>query len=266
MSYPYTRALSGTTLAAAMALAASSASAQDFDSVRTAGAPREGGRVGVVAVAGPVYKGSDERRAALLPVVEYRWANGFFAGLGSGVGYEFLREPGTVAGVRLTPDMGRKESRANALKGMGDIGARAEVGLYLNHSLPALGLGLSSNLRYGAGGDGLLLDLGLAHGFPIGPGMRVRLGMGMTLANGAYMQRYYGVTAAQAATSGYQTTQAGAGVRDVRASLGLLWAITPKLAFTGGVSGNQLMGDAAESPLTRQRSGVSFATTLTYGF
>lgn len=249
-----------------LACTAQTALAQDFDSVRLGGAPREGGRVGAVVFSSPAYKGSDERKAALLPVVEYRWANGFFAGVGSGVGYEFLRGEGTVAGVRLTPDMGRKESRADALKGMGDIGAKPEIGLYLNHAFAPFGVGVSTNVRYGAGGNGLLADVGVGWGMPLAPTVRLRLGAAATLANSAYMQKFFGVTAEQSATSGYAVTEARAGVRDTRLSVGVLWAISPKLAMTGGLTATQLASDAANSPLTRQRSGFSAASTLTYAF
>ncbi|MFY9513091.1 MAG: MipA/OmpV family protein, partial [Rubrivivax sp.] len=157
-----------TTCMAALAAAwllAGAAQAQDFyDNVRLGSAVREGGRAGGALVVGRAYKGSDESRVALVPVVEYRWANGFFAGVGSGVGYEFLREPGTTAGVRLTPDFGRRESRSAALTGMGDIGVKPEIGLYLNHALPVAGLGVHASVRYGAGGDGLLGDIGIAYG------------------------------------------------------------------------------------------------------
>ena len=253
-------------LATALLAGASGAWAQDFDSVRLGGAPREGGRAGGVVFSGPAYKGSDERKAALLPVVEYRWANGFFAGVGSGLGYEFLRGEGTVAGVRLTPDMGRKESRSDALRGMGDIGARPEIGVYLNHAFAPFGVGVSTNVRYGAGGNGLLADVGVAWGLPLAPTVRLRLGAAATLANGAYMQKFFGVTAEQSATSGYAVTEASAGVRDARATVGVLWAISPKLAMTAGLTASRLAGDAANSPLTRQRHGLSAASTLTYAF
>ncbi len=249
-----------------LACSAQTALAQDFDSVRLGGAPREGGRVGGVLVNGPAYKGSDERKTGLLPLVEYRWANGFFAGVGSGLGYEFLRGEGTVAGVRLTPDMGRKESRADALRGMGDIGVKPEIGLYLNHAFAPFGVGVSSSVRYGAGGDGLLADLGVGWGMPLAPTVRLRLGAAVTLANSAYMQKFFGVTAEQSVTSGYAVTEASAGVRDTRLSVGVLWAINPKLAMTAGLTATQLASDAANSPLTRQRSGLSAASTLTYAF
>lgn len=252
---------------AALLLAAGPAGAQDFyDSVRLGAAPREGGRAGAALAVGRAYKGSDESRTALLPLVEYRWASGWFAGVGSGVGYEFLRETTTTAAVRLTPDFGRRESRSAALAGMGDIGARPEIGLTLNHALAGAGIGLHGGLRYGAGGDGLLADAGVAWGLPLAPTVRLRLGATATLANAAYMQTFFGVSDTQAASSGYAPYRAGAGLRDTRLSATLLVLPSAAWAVTAGLGLTTLHGDAADSPLTRERSSLTATATLSFAF
>lgn len=255
-----------TTTCLAALLCAAGAQAQDFDDLRLGSAVREGWRVGGALVDGPAYKGSDQHRAALVPLVEYRAASGWFAGVGSGLGYEFLHRPDTNAGVRLTLDGGRRERRSDALTGMGNIGARPEIGAYVNHALLTPGLGLHGEMRYGAGGKGLLATLGVAYGLGLAPTLRLRLGAEATLANGDYMQTFFGVSDAQSASSGYAPFQAKSGVRDTRLSATLLYAITPKLALTGGLAASTLHSDAANSPLTREGTGVSVLSTLTYGF
>lgn len=67
-------------------------------------------------------------------------------------------------GVRLTANLGSKESLTSALRGMGDVDPAAEGGAFFNYSLPQ-GLFLTSSARYGAGVDNkrLVVDLGAGY-------------------------------------------------------------------------------------------------------
>ena len=96
--------------------------------------------------------------------------------------------------------------------------------------------------------------------------LRLGLGLAETLANADYMQSYFGVSAAQAARSGYALYQPGAGLRDVRANLSLTYRINPNLSATAGVSASGLSGDASDSPLVRQKSSTTGLLALAYSF
>ena len=250
-------------------LAAGGASAQAFDTVRLFGAApgQDAGRAGLVLIHGSRYDGSDQTRTMLVPSIDYQWANGFFAGVSNGVGYNFSRQPSTQYGLRLTADFGRKESRSDALRGMGDVDAAAQWGAFFNYA-PSRELFFSSSLRYGSGNDknGALLDLGVGRAYMLAPQWRLGLGLGATLTNAAYQQTYFGVTAAQAARSGYSVYTPGAGLRDLRASAALTYLINPHMSLTTGLSVSSLMGDAKDSPLTRKATAASVVVAFGYGF
>ncbi|MGS0753433.1 MipA/OmpV family protein [Roseateles sp. GG27B] len=103
-------------VAACLAAASPAVFAQAFDAVRLFGAaPTEGrGTVGVAAIFAHQYQGSDERRTMALPLLDYRWPNGWFAGTSNGIGYDFSSNPYMNYGLRLTADLGRSESRSAA--------------------------------------------------------------------------------------------------------------------------------------------------------
>lgn len=256
-------------LACALATACVSAQAQAFDAVRLYGSPdaRGEGTVGAAVVAAHQYMGSSERRTLVLPVLDYRWSNGWFAGTTNGVGYQFASAPNLQYGLRLTADFGRSESRSLALTGLGDISARAEIGGFFNLYL-SREVFLTSSLRYGSGNDrnGALLDLGAGYALQLAPQWRAAAGVGATVANGSYMQGYFGVTPAQAQSSGYAAYTAGAGLRDVRTNLSLNYFATPQWTVTGAVSLSALQGDAKGSPVVRQRSSVSGVVAVSYRF
>jgi outer membrane scaffolding protein for murein synthesis (MipA/OmpV family) len=261
-------ALVRTACAAALAAAVPAAIAQiEFETVRlddapapgAAGTGRWGGGIGV----GQRYLGSDETRIVPLPIVEYRWTSGWFAGTGTGVGYAFSSERALRWGVRAGIDFGRRERRSDALRGMGDVDPSPTIGAYYNRAL-VQGLGLDSSVRVGA--NGALADIGLHWSTTLAPTTALRLGVAATLADERYMQKYFGVSAEQAARSGYAQTDASAGVRDTRASVSLLQTLGSSLVLTGTVTLRSLSSDAASSPLTRDTSSVTALVTLTTAF
>jgi MipA family protein len=256
-------------LAASIIAAAGAAQAQAFDAVRMYGDPTGDGQgtLGVAAVLGYRYMGSDERRAAVLPALEYRWKNGWFVGTTNGVGYKFSSDPSMQYGVRLTVDLGRSESRSPVLAGMGDIKTRPEIGGFFNLYL-SRDFNLTSSLRYGSGNDskGAQFDLGAVYAVQLAPQWRTAFGVAATVVNGSYMQSHFGVTAAQALTSQNPAYAAGAGLRDVRTNVSVTYFISSDWSATGGLSLSSLQGDAKNSPIVRERAPLTGLLALGYRF
>jgi len=256
-------------LATASLLLAPSAFAQAFDAVRLYGvAPgTDGGLAGLALIAGTQYAGSDERRTLLVPLLDYQWRNGWFAGTGNGVGFNFASRPDQQYGLRITGDFGRKAKRSTVLTGMGDIGAKAEFGGFFNYALTHE-VFISSSLRYGAGdrSNGLVVDLGAGYSTSLAPQWRLGVGGAVSLINAGYEQSYFGVTPAQAISSGHAQYTPGAGLRDARANLALTHQINARTAVTAVLSSSTLLGDAKNSPLVRQQTTVNGVLGLTYGF
>jgi outer membrane protein len=250
-------------------MGASSAFAQAFDAARIYGAvpERDGGVMGLGVAGGPKFMGSQETRVMALPVIDYQWSNGFFAGTGNGLGINFSKQAHMSYGLRITADFGRDEDLSPALRGMGDINIRPEAGAFLNFNLSPSFV-LTSSIRYGSGNDrkGLQLDLGAAYNMALAPQWRAGMGAAMTVANAEYMQSFFGVTQAQSSNSGWAAYKPAAGVRDVRANFSLTYAIDKRMAVTGVVSGRALQGDAKKSPLSQKDNSASGVVAFSYLF
>lgn len=255
--------------AALLALAAPAAWAQAFDAVRLYGAApgQDGGLVGAAVIAAREYAGSDQRRTLLVPVLDYQWANGWFAGFTNGVGYNFSKSPQLQYGLRLTADTGRKAHRSDALRGMGDIDPALEGGAFFNYLTPQ-GWFATTSLRYGAGNDhdGLVIDLGAGHSIALAPRWRLAAGAALTLANSAYLQSFFGVNGPQASASGYSAHDTRGGLRDVRANLSLSYSFSARTSLTTALSVSSLQGDAKDSPLVHQRTSTAAVLALGYTF
>ncbi len=239
----------------------------DFDRRITPPGVEEGGRVGVVVLVGREYQGSDESRVRVLPSIEYQWRSGFFAGVVSGIGYNFSSRPDLSYGLRITPEFGRQESRSAALRGLGDIDPQADFGAFLNFR-PAPGVTLSSSLRFGSGNgrDGLVLDLGAGWSTDLSRSLRLGLGAATSWANAAYLQEFFGIDANQSIRSGYAPYAPAAGMRDARVTASLVYRIDATWSLTGSVTYSELLGDARDSPIVRDTGTTSAVLALSYSF
>jgi len=243
--------------------------AQAFDAVqlRNAAPGTDGGTVGLAAVSAPEYLGSEQRKTLLFPSLSYQWANGWFAGLNNGVGYNFSKDPALQYGLRLTVDLGRQSGDNAALRGMGDVDAKPELGGFVTYA-PTEGLALTGSVRWGSGqsSNGTVVDLGVGYSVALAPQWRLGTRLAATLVDRQYMQSYFGVDAQQAARSGYAVYTPDAGLRDARLGVSLTYAINPRTFVTGAVSGS-VLGDAAKnSPVTRSSNANTAVLALTYAF
>ena len=222
-----------------------------------------GGVVGAAVLMGKAYPGSDESRVRALPSVDYHWANGWFAGVLNGVGYNASTRPDMAYGVRLTADFGREEKRSAVLQGLGDVEVRPQWGGFFNIS-PMRGLNLQSSLRYGSGNDrdGLLLDVGAGTAWPLSPTWRVGAQMAATWANAAHQQAYFGVNASQSAASGLAVYQPGAGLHNVRASASVIYTPAPGWSVGASLTRTELQGDARQSPVVREAGSTTGMLTV----
>lgn len=220
--------------------------------------------VGIGAATGPAYLGSDERKTRATPLIAARWSNGWFAGTG-GIGYRFNAGEPLSWGLRVTLDPGRDESDAEALQGVGDTKARAELGAFASYAM-ARGVRLGASLRYGSGNDrdGLLMDVNLRGVLPVSESMRLTAGVAATFANRNAMQSQFGIDHSQSLNSGYLVYSPGGGLRDVSLQVAGMYSVSSQMSLMFGLTARTLMGDAKDSPLTRERTGVGGLISLSY--
>lgn len=164
-------------------------------------------------------------------------------------------------------DFGRKQTASTALNGLGDIGARAELGGFVDFN-PGRSIRLSAGVRYGSGLDrnGALLDLSTNYRIFLTENQHLALGISASYANSNYMQSYYGVTAAQSAASGYAVYTPDSGLRDINLNARHTCKIDRNWNVVTGITVGKLGNNIKSAPMTNTSSHNSAMVALNYSF
>jgi outer membrane protein len=282
-------------LAAAIALPTTDACGQDRipadpDPTRLANAPRDAApdswqvRIGVGAVYSPTFLGSDEYQLRAGPSVEIRYKDRFFLSVIDGAGFDMVKTKRLRAGPIIKLQQQRRENGKNmfviaggqsdALRGLGDVPATAEAGGYIQYQ--SAGFSAKVEVRKGIGGhDGLIAEIGARYttglmGIAVGDrSVILSLGPRVTIVDDTYNKAYFGIDAGQSARSGLAPFDAGGGLQSYGVGAAVVIPIAGALsaAVLGGF--DRLSGDAAKSPLVRDRGSRNQGTLglgLTYRF
>lgn len=236
------------------------------------------GAVGMTLGYGPAYVGSDDYNIGLKPALYLRY--GRFS-LSSGAGFATRRADQVLRGLgadlwsteRLRVslaarlDNGRSESSTPALAGMGDVDGTLRARISGTWKLDeGWKLGAAASIDVLGRGQGTTGEVSFAREQPLTPDTVWTWGGSLSFGDSTYMQSYYGVTPAQAASSGYPVYSPSTGLRDLALSIGLRSELTPE--WVGFVNGglSQSLGPLLDSPLVTQPLGWAVNAGLAWRF
>jgi outer membrane protein len=218
---------------------------------------------GAGVIYGPKYPGADTYRLRALPVIGASYGAFFFGGDpgsgGGGIGMNLVRDSAWRFGVALAPGFGRarRESDHPSLAGMGDIerATRASVfGGYTWRRWLGGTARVSSDIEGKDQGTTIALDLNAR--WPLAERVFMSAGPGVTWADRDYTMTFFGTPA----------YEAGSGWNTVRFGVGAGYRIDAGWSLGGRASLSRYVGDAADSPITRDRTPYGAALFASYRF
>lgn len=219
----------------------------------------------------PEYTGSKKSRVVPVPYIERTFNNGFFLSTMRGLGYQT-----SVGGVGLSAALAYGGARADhkrnmfdgsdALKGMGEIDGAAQAVLGASYQLGTVGLSLSTTQNLAHREHGATYTLGGSTSLYTTASDQVGLSLSTEYADKKHMQTYFGVTAAQSATSGYRAFSAKGGFANVSASVSWNHVLDKNWSVHTVLGVSHLTGDAADSPLTQRKTTPLLMTGVAYKF
>ena len=236
------------------------------------------GALGLNASYGTFYQGGERRHAKLSPGFFLRHgrvtltnSSGYVTRRADdvfrGLGVDLSNSERLRLNLALRYDAGRSQGTDPALNGLGDIRRTVRARMSATWRVDQawrLGAAWSTDLL-GRGGGGFG-DLNFAHEHKSSPDTTWSWGASLSLADGRWMRNTFGVDAAQSVASGYPVFEPGSGLRDVAAFASVRHELSERWLLLGGVSVSRLVGQAADSPLTRRSLGWGASGALAWRF
>jgi outer membrane scaffolding protein for murein synthesis (MipA/OmpV family) len=212
----------------------------------------------------PNYEGGDSLEVWPLPLVSITWRDRVFLDL-SGLGVNVVRTDRFRAGVALGYARDRDEDEDARLRGLGDIDAAAQARAFARYAIGPAHLRASVSRDLG-GTDGVQAELGAGITRSLSQTTSISIGAATTWANGAHMRGFFGVSPGQAARSGLPVYEAGAGFKRVDLNVGLVRTFGEAWLARVDAGAGYLIGDAADSPVVKERLQPLLAVGVGYRF
>ena len=238
-----------------------------------AGAAEPDDYLGAGARVRPAYAGASSNRVDAIPYLRL-YGDHFFGRTTQGIlegGWRTQPFPGIAFGAQLAYQEGREVDDSAFLKerGFEDLDPSVSVGLHAEGDWKVGPMPLNALLRYRHdvdGDNGTQADMRMTAGILAWQRVQAGLFAQFTWGDRTSIQRYFGISGSQAAAAGLPAYSAGAGLRAIE--VGLVGGVDIARHWVGlwGISLERLQGDAADSPLTRDRSGWYANAGVAYRF
>jgi len=219
----------------------------------------------------PHYQGSDVYGVYPVPFLDVRDAGTppRFHAPRDGMGYALYDTEKIKAGPVVQVELGRHVKHNPSLAGLGNIGATAEVGGFVDY-WPVPWLRARVELRQGFGGHhGIVSDETVDLVVPVGPQWTLSGGPRMTVASHEANAPYFDVNLPQSAASGLPIYDSGSGIRSLGAGGQARYQWNRRWASHGFVEYSRLVGGVGSSPVVTDRGApdqgmIGFGTTYSF--
>jgi outer membrane scaffolding protein for murein synthesis (MipA/OmpV family) len=219
--------------------------------------------IGALGIVGPSYEGSDRLKARALPALDVEWRETVFLSAQRGLGANLLTisDPngrGTFkAGPLVNWRFMRDADDDSDLRGLGDVKGGVDLGAFAAYEFGRLALNVTGKRNVSHSELGGMIDVGLRYRMRVFEGTMLGFGPSATWADSDYMKSYFGVTAAQAGASGLAAYAPSSGFKDVGVGVNVVHPLGGNWSLVGLGGYSRLIGDAADSPLVKQRGSAN---------
>lgn len=233
---------------------------------------------------GSKYEGADETEVMFLPVLGITWKDTVYLTAEDGLGAVVYDDNNFTVNVSFNYEWGRDESDSSDLEGLGDVDGAPTANLSLEYEIGPVTPFIELTRHLG-GTDSLEASFGVETMIPVNvlmgqgsassvaesdnegaEGPAILAGFSATWADDRYMRNYFGINSTQSARSGLSQFNAKSGFKAVGAELGFVYPVLENWSIQTMVEYSQLIGDAADSPVSRENSVFFVGTSVSYRF
>jgi outer membrane protein len=238
-----------------------------FDASRFEAEPKQRDWTLILGAGGiyePTYEGGDDFEVTPVPFVVFTYGKWLEIDPRGVTVTPFEKNGFSVSG-KVGYEMGRDEDDDDRLRGLGDIDFAATVGAKIAYEWQGLEVYAAVDQTID-GSESLLGTFGVEYTAPVTERFFVGAEAKATIANDKHMKAYFGVNSQQAAASGLSEYKAEAGLKRVDVSVNATYALTQNWLVRGEAGVGFLTGDAADSPIVKEKTQPSASLFVGYKF
>lgn len=226
--------------------------------------------IGLGSMFEPAATGLTRYRIQGGPAIDIRYKDRFFASTGEGVGFNLFSFRHISFGSAISYTLGRSPHvDGTALSGLGTIHPAPELKIFATTVIAEnFPLTIRVDIRKQLGASfGYIGDVGAYMPMP-GSSKKFSwfLGPTVTLADARYMNTYFGVSHAQAASSQYHYYHPDGGFRSAGIGFTANYFVTQHIILNMSGAYDRLLGSAAESPITQTKNEETVSLSALYKF
>jgi outer membrane protein len=229
--------------------------------------------VGAGVINGARYPGSRYNFTRGLPLVSISYGRYFFgavpgSGAPAGGGAYLLHTEHWAVGLNIGGDF-RKPRRATddpILRGWGDIPGTVRGGIFASYTRDWFSVRGAISDDLGGHHEGVLASLAVEAKYHATQRLTLSIGPEVTWVNDQYARTFFGIDAAQSAIAGVAPYRARSGINSVSGSAGASYLLTDHWSLGAHVSYGKLRGDAADSPVTTDKTQRMYGAFFMYRF
>ena len=222
---------------------------------------------------GARYPGSRDYFTRALPLVSVSYGRYFFGavpggGTPAGAGAYLLHTEHWAVGLNIGGDF-RKPRRATddpILRGWGDIPGTVRGGMFASYTKDWLSIRGSISDDLGGHHEGVLASLSIEAKYHVTQRLTVSIGPEVTWVSEQYARTFFGISTAQSDIAGIAPYRAGSGIDTVGGSAGATYMLTDHWSLGAHVSYGRLQGDAADSPVTTDKTQRMYGAFFMYRY
>ncbi len=223
-------------------------------------------QIGVLSAYWPEFEGSDEFEPEAMPYLSFEYQDRYFIHFTDGIGVNFRKDDNVRLAASIAYAGGRDESDADELQGVGDINGGATLNLFSEYQLGKVSFDGKLVHQFSGDNTGFLVDAGVGYTFIIANTALVKPALIASFASSRYTHTYFGINVAQAQSSGLDTHDAGAGLKNVGLQVDLLRPFANHWNVLGQFKYERLLGDTADSPIVLDVNQYSVGLGIAYQF
>lgn len=224
--------------------------------------------LGAGAVAEPRYEGSKHYILNPIPYVAIRYDDLFSIGV-DGIRWNVIHSNGLHVGPLLSYSGGRSTGDDVLLQNLDNIQSSINAGAFATYKLGHFEFLAQAQQAILHEHNGLFGKIGVTYQEPFPLFHRkaiLEIGPQIEFANRQYDDTWFGITQAESLRSGLREFSPGAGVKDLGLQSSLTLQYSPHILFRGIVNIKELVGDAADSPLTTGKTQFFMGVGVGYRF